>query len=129
MTLRVIQWGTGAVGTESLRAILDTDGLELVAVKVFSDDKEGADAGVLAGRDPVGVRATADLDTILTTEADCVAYMPRPARSRRSAPCWPAARTSSPRPSCSTPSASTRATGRHCGQPASQGARPSTAPG
>jgi hypothetical protein len=77
MSLRVIQWGTGSVGAESLRAILDSAELELVGVKVFSEDKDGADAGSLAGREPVGILATADVDTILAAEADCVAYMPR----------------------------------------------------
>ena len=43
---RVIQWGTGGVGAEMLTAILDhrTD-LELVGVKVYSDDKHGKDGG------------------------------------------------------------------------------------
>jgi len=52
-------------------------GLELAGVKVYSDDKDGVDAGVLLGRDPVGVTAAKDTATILALEADCVVYTPR----------------------------------------------------
>jgi len=44
---------------------------------VHSADKDGADLGVLAGRDAVGVTATRDIDALLALDADCVAYMPR----------------------------------------------------
>ena len=48
MALRIVQWGTGAVGRAVLAAVLDPrSGLELVGVKVYSDDKDGVDAGVL----------------------------------------------------------------------------------
>ncbi|KAA0099910.1 dihydrodipicolinate reductase [Mycolicibacterium sp. P1-18] len=78
MALRIIQWGTGAVGKESLTAILDPRaGLELVGVKVHSDDKDGVDAGTLIGREPVGVAATVDQDRALAVAADCVVYTPR----------------------------------------------------
>ncbi len=50
---RVIQWGTGAVGIEALRYILDRDDLTLVGVKCFTDAKAGKDAGEIAGRDPI----------------------------------------------------------------------------
>ncbi len=74
---RVIQWGTGNVGREALRAILDDPALELAGIRVYGEDKDGQDAGVLVGRAPVGVRATRDVEEILATEADCVCYMPR----------------------------------------------------
>ena len=48
MTLRIVQWGTGAVGKAVLTTVLDPrSGLELVGVKVYSDDKDGVDAGRL----------------------------------------------------------------------------------
>ena len=75
--LKIIQWATGAQGTESIRAILDTPGQELVGCKCYYTQKEGADAGELAGREAIGVKATTDLQAILDMEADCVAYMPR----------------------------------------------------
>ncbi len=76
-TYRVVQWATGNVGTESLRSILDHPDLELAGVLVHSAEKEGADAGALCGRPPVGVRATRDPAAIVALDADCVCYMPR----------------------------------------------------
>ncbi len=49
MTIRVIQWGTGNVGKHSLRAILERPDLELAALKVYSPDKVGEDAGAIVG--------------------------------------------------------------------------------
>jgi len=77
VTYRVIQWATGAQGVESIRTIIDRSDLELVGGWVHSPDKEGADLGVLAGRDPIGVTATRDIPTLLDLDADCVTYMPR----------------------------------------------------
>lgn len=77
MTHRVVQWATGNQGVESIRAILDRPDLELVGAKVYGEDKEGVDAGTLAGREPCGVIATRDVDAILALGADCVAYFPR----------------------------------------------------
>lgn len=77
MTYRVIQWATGNQGVESIRAMLDRSDLELVGAKVYSDAKEGVDVATLAGRPPMGVTATQDVDALLALGADCVAYMPR----------------------------------------------------
>lgn len=78
MTCRVIAWGTGAVGGEMLTAILDHQrDLEIVGARVYSETKEGIDVGTLAGRDPIGVTATTDVDRILALDADCVLYTPR----------------------------------------------------
>ncbi|MGE2717428.1 dihydrodipicolinate reductase [Mycolicibacterium litorale] len=78
MPLRVIQWGTGAVGTEILTTILDhRRDLQLVGVKVYAETKHGVDAGVLADRAPIGVAATTDTSAILALDADCVIYTPR----------------------------------------------------
>lgn len=74
---RVIQWGTGNVGHEALQAILLHPQLELAGVKVFTDEKEGVDAGRLCGMPDTGILATTDRDALLACEADCVAYMPR----------------------------------------------------
>ncbi len=66
------------MGREVLATVLDhRSGLELVGVKVYSDDKDGVDAGVLVGRAPVGVEASTDTDRILALDADCVVYTPR----------------------------------------------------
>ncbi|MDL4771914.1 NAD(P)H-dependent amine dehydrogenase family protein [Actinomadura xylanilytica] len=74
--LRVVQWATGAVGRSVIRGVLDRPGLELAGVRVFSPAKDGVDAGVLAGRDPIGVTATTDTAEILDLDADCVVHAP-----------------------------------------------------
>jgi len=75
---KVVQWATGVVGSAALRGILRHPRLDLAGVKVYSDQKDGRDAGELIGLDPVGVRATRDVDEILAIEADCVLYCPLP---------------------------------------------------
>ena len=75
---RVILWGVGSIGGELLTAILDhRRDLEVVGVRVYSDTKNGVDAGTLVGRDPIGVAATTDVDEIVGLDADCVIYTPR----------------------------------------------------
>jgi hypothetical protein len=75
--LRVIQWATGAVGTEMVTTILDhRPDLELVGARVYSDAKNGIDVGTLVDRKPIGVSATTDVAEILAIEADLVLYAP-----------------------------------------------------
>lgn len=76
---RVVQWGTGSVGVEALRLVLDSADLELVAVKCYTSDKDGRDVGELIGREYVGITAQLDADAVLATDADCVLFMPRDA--------------------------------------------------
>ena len=75
MTLRVVQWATGNIGLRSLRAVIEHPDLELVGLFVYSDAKEGRDAGDLCGLPPTGVVATRDVDEVLALGADCVLYM------------------------------------------------------
>jgi len=74
--LRVVQWTTGNVGTQSVRAIVQNPGLELVGCYAWSPTKVGADVGELVGIDPVGVAATNDVDALLALRPDCVVYNP-----------------------------------------------------
>lgn len=75
--LRVIQWATGAVGTEMVKTILDCrPDLELVGARVYSDSKNGVDVGTLVDRPPIGVAATTDVAEILAMDADLVLYAP-----------------------------------------------------
>lgn len=75
--LRVIQWATGAVGTEMINTILDCrPDLELVGARVYSNHKNGVDVGTLVGRSPIGVAATTDVSEILAMDADIVLYAP-----------------------------------------------------
>jgi hypothetical protein len=45
-------------------------------VFAYSADKVGQDAGTVAGRNPVGVTVTNDVDAFVALGADCVIYMP-----------------------------------------------------
>ena len=74
MTYRIIQWGTGNVGKHALRTIVERPDYELVGLRVYNPDKVGKDAGELLGREPLGVRATDDVEEILALDADCVCY-------------------------------------------------------
>jgi hypothetical protein len=75
---KVIQWATGVVGKSSLRGILRHPKLELVGVRVYSDEKNGLDAGKIIEVDDTGILATTDVGAILATDADCVIYCPLP---------------------------------------------------
>src|SRR5687768_8897642 len=73
--LRVIQWTTGNVARQTVRAILGRPDLELVGAYAFSPEKEGVDVGTLVGLpDPVGVTATSDVSALLALDPDCVVY-------------------------------------------------------
>lgn len=76
MSYRVIQWGTGNVGMNALRTIIDRPDFELAGLRVYNPDKVGRDAGDLAGVAPTGVMATDDIEAILALDADCVCYSP-----------------------------------------------------
>lgn len=74
--LRVIQWATGKVGRQALRAILDDPRLELAGVYVYSAEKAGQDAGQLCDRPPCGVAATDEVEALLACGAEAVLYTP-----------------------------------------------------
>lgn len=74
MSYKVIQWATGHVGLAALRAIIEDPDLDLVGVRVYSESKDGVDAGELCGLSPTGVKATRDVDALLALGADCVCY-------------------------------------------------------
>ncbi|MCW2658272.1 MAG: hypothetical protein JWR06_2465 [Jatrophihabitans sp.] len=75
MTIRVVQWSTGNVGRHSIAGIDARPELELVGVWVSSEEKNGKDAGQLAGlgRD-LGVLASTDPDAMLALKPDCIVY-------------------------------------------------------
>lgn len=75
MAYRIIQWATGNTGIHALRGILRHPDLELVGLKVFSDSKNGRDAGEIAGLLPCGIRATQDDEALIATAADAVCFM------------------------------------------------------
>jgi hypothetical protein len=71
---KVAVWGTGWVGTISIRSVNARPDLDLVGVWVHSPDKVGTDAGTLAGIGEIGVSATDDVDALLALGLDCVIY-------------------------------------------------------
>ena len=77
MPLRVIQWTTGNVGRQAVRAIVGDPDLELVGVYAHSADKVGKDAAELCRLpEPTGVVATSDVDALLALGPDACAYTP-----------------------------------------------------
>lgn len=75
MTYRVVQWGTGNVGRHALAGVIANPDLELTGVWVSGPEKDGFDAGMLAGLDDsVGIAATTDADALLASRPDCVVY-------------------------------------------------------
>ena len=74
MSLRVIHCGTGNIGKEALRGIMNHPDLELVGHYVWSPEKAGKDSGELIGDSPVGVVATNNWDDLLALKADCLCY-------------------------------------------------------
>lgn len=76
MAIRVVQWTTGNVGKESVKAIVANPTLELVGCFAWSPSKVGVDVGELVGIDPVGVAATDDVEALLALAPDCVVYNP-----------------------------------------------------
>ena len=61
MTYKVIQWTTGKVGVEAVKAILTHPELELVGAYAWSEEKDGKDVGELCGIEAVGILATHEL--------------------------------------------------------------------
>src|ERR1700693_1471642 len=76
MTTRVVQWTTGNVGKESVKAIAANPGFELVGCFAWSASKVGVDVGELVGIGPLGVAATDDVGALLGLEPECVVYNP-----------------------------------------------------
>ncbi len=74
-TYRVVQWAAGRIGQSAMRATIRHPNLELVGLHVHSESKEGRDAGELCGLDPVGIKATRDIQAVLDLKPDCVFYM------------------------------------------------------
>lgn len=74
MTVRVIQWATGPVGSVQLAEVIDNPAFDLAGLFVYSTDKVGVDAGALVGRPSTGIVATNDKTAILALDADVVLH-------------------------------------------------------
>lgn len=77
MTIRVVQWTTGAVSRAAVRAVLAQSDLDLVGCYVWSADKAGKDVGELCNLPPLGIAATNDIQVVLAAKPDVVLYMPQ----------------------------------------------------
>jgi 4-hydroxy-tetrahydrodipicolinate reductase len=71
---KIIVWGPGRLGGLAIWEIANSVEFELVGLRVYSDSKEGVDAGDLIGIAPLGVKATRDVDALLRIDCDCVLY-------------------------------------------------------
>jgi hypothetical protein len=78
MSYRVIQWATGNVGKNAIKAVAEHSDLTLAGLYVHGAAKHGLDAGEICGIEPLGVAATNDIDETLAINADCVLHMPLP---------------------------------------------------
>lgn len=72
--IRVAQCYTGGVGSEIVRRLAVHPRMELVGVLVHSEEKDGRDAGELAGIAPIGVKTTRDLEDIIALKPDAAIW-------------------------------------------------------
>ncbi len=75
--LRIVQWTTGNVARQTVRAILAREDLELVGAFAHSPAKVGLDVADLCKLStPTGISATSDVAALLAMGPDCVVYTP-----------------------------------------------------
>lgn len=74
---RVAVAGPGGLGASAIREIQRLPEMELAAVLAYSPQKNGRDAGELAGCPATGVRATTDFGEFLRADFDAVIYTAR----------------------------------------------------
>jgi 4-hydroxy-tetrahydrodipicolinate reductase len=75
--IRVLVWGPGGLGNICIREVIRLPEFELAGVLAYSADKDGVDAGNLAGAEQAGVLATTDFAIALSTECDVVIHLAR----------------------------------------------------
>ena len=76
MTFRIVQWTSGGVAREVVRALVSDRRFELVGLFAHSKEKVGRDAGELCGLDRVGIAATDDVEALIELAPDAVSYNP-----------------------------------------------------
>jgi Uncharacterized conserved protein related to dihydrodipicolinate reductase len=74
MKKRVVHCGTGNIGADGLRGILQHPELELVGHYVWSESKRGKDSGELIGEPATGIITTNSWDELLDLNADCISF-------------------------------------------------------
>jgi 2,4-diaminopentanoate dehydrogenase len=78
MVYRVIQWSTGNVGANAVRAVADNPQTKLVGAYTYSEAKSGQDVGEICGIGKVGAKATNDVEKLVRMNADVVIHTPLP---------------------------------------------------
>lgn len=76
MATSVVQWTSGGVARQAVRAILAHPDLDLLGMYVYSPEKAGKDIGELVGLAPLGIKATNDIQALIDLRPDCVSYSP-----------------------------------------------------
>jgi 2,4-diaminopentanoate dehydrogenase len=71
---RIVVCYTGGVGSQVIRLLAGDPAFQVAGVLVHHEEKEGRDAGDLAGIDPIGVAATRDVDALVALRADCMLW-------------------------------------------------------
>lgn len=74
---KVIIWGPGVLGSLLIREIAKKPEFELSAVYAYSEEKNGRDAGELAGAGPMGIAASTDREAVFASPADVVFICPQ----------------------------------------------------
>jgi hypothetical protein len=74
---RIAVAGPGGLGLCAIRESQRLPELELAAVLAYSPNKDGVDAGTLAGIGEIGVKATTNLDRFLDAGIECVLHCGR----------------------------------------------------
>jgi hypothetical protein len=72
---RVVVCHTGGVGSQAIRLLARHPTLDLVGVQVHSPAKDGRDVGDLVGIEPLGLRATRDLEDLVALRPDCALWL------------------------------------------------------
>ena len=71
---KVIVWGPGRMGSIAIWETVNSPAFNLVGVRVYSEGKDGKDAGELVGIPPTGIIATSNVNALLELDCDCVIY-------------------------------------------------------
>lgn len=71
---KITLFGPGRMGGICIWEMANSDSFEIVAVRAYSEEKAGMDAGELIGIDPIGVLASNDVEAVLAVDCDCVVY-------------------------------------------------------
>jgi 2,4-diaminopentanoate dehydrogenase len=75
VAIRVVVCYTGGVGKQVIRLLAADPGFQVVGVLVHHAEKDGQDAGELAGIEPLGLAATRDVDALVALRADVALWL------------------------------------------------------